>query len=378
MKKFVELIQRVHNERFSVVMNKIAAEKIPVAFLSLAPIDAAVEIVKNLRGQGLNISKLITLQPPPADSELDFDIIHLSDAAKIYPRLEYVLVIDDVAARVAVKNLPNSKVLSINRGDTEHIYQVFMNHLSDLQDVYESLIDEESKKTFCGYWFGNISNRIGEIVYSSTPHYILSGFIPEKDAVIIDGGAYDGGTATIFSAMGCRVYGFEIDKISFETAKKVAAEKNFVIENCGLGSYKHEMRYTPSGSYANHFDAGGSDITQVTTIDAYARENNLPSVDFIKLDVEGAELDTLKGAKISIARFKPILALSAYHKLEDFWTLMNFIKSIRPDYEFAMRQYPETAEDVPLIFNQGRDEIYVKLGIEPELRKFDECVLFAR
>ncbi|MBQ9486493.1 MAG: hypothetical protein IJU91_01650 [Selenomonadaceae bacterium] len=65
MKKFVELVQRVHNERFSVVINKIAAEKIPVAFLSLAPIAAAVEIVKNLRGQGLNISKLITLQPPP-------------------------------------------------------------------------------------------------------------------------------------------------------------------------------------------------------------------------------------------------------------------------------------------------------------------------
>lgn len=65
MKKFVELIQRVHNERFSVVMNKIAAEKIPVAFLSLTPIDTAVEIVKNLRERNLNISKLVTVDPTP-------------------------------------------------------------------------------------------------------------------------------------------------------------------------------------------------------------------------------------------------------------------------------------------------------------------------
>ena len=65
MKKFVELIQRVHQERFSVVMNKIAAEKIPVAFLSLSPINNAIEMVNHLRGQGANINMLITIDPAP-------------------------------------------------------------------------------------------------------------------------------------------------------------------------------------------------------------------------------------------------------------------------------------------------------------------------
>lgn len=139
MKNFVELIQRVHNERFAVVMNKIAAEKIPVAFLSLTPIDAAVEMVKNLRGQGLNISKLITIDPTPlADSELDFDVVHLNDVAKIYPQPEYVLVIEDLAnptAQMAIKNLPHSKVITISRAFSEKLYQFFMQHLTDLQRV---------------------------------------------------------------------------------------------------------------------------------------------------------------------------------------------------------------------------------------------------
>ena len=64
MKKFVELIERAHKERFSVVMNKIVAEKIPVAFLSIAPIEQAIEIVKNLRKQQLNIKELVTVNPP--------------------------------------------------------------------------------------------------------------------------------------------------------------------------------------------------------------------------------------------------------------------------------------------------------------------------
>ena len=77
-----------------------------------------------------------------------------------------------------------------------------MSHLDDLREVYESLIDEASKKTFCGYRLGNISNRFGEIVFANTPHYICEGFIPNRGAVVIDGGVFDGGTAAVFAQMG--------------------------------------------------------------------------------------------------------------------------------------------------------------------------------
>lgn len=65
LKKFIELIQRVHQERYSVVIQRIAKEKIPVAFLSVNPVQNAIEIVKNLRSQGLNITNLISPTPPP-------------------------------------------------------------------------------------------------------------------------------------------------------------------------------------------------------------------------------------------------------------------------------------------------------------------------
>lgn len=270
-----------------------------------------------------------------------------------------------------------SKVINLYKGDYDKIYETFMAHLPELQEVYESLIDEMSKKTFCGYWLGRTSAQPGKFVYSNESHHFVSGFIPERGATVIEAGAYDGGTATLFSDMGYKVYSFELDRNNYALASKVAAEKNFVLENFGLGSYKHEMTYLAWG-LASRLDSRGSQRGQIITLDSYVRENNLPRVDLIRLDVEGAELDTLKGAAATIARFKPILSLSAYRKLEDFWTLMNFVKSIRPDYEFAMRHLYDTPEDIPKDFPEQRIQRLVSLGLEPVEKSYVECLLFAR
>ncbi|MBQ3337269.1 MAG: FkbM family methyltransferase, partial [Selenomonadaceae bacterium] len=206
-----------------------------------------------------------------------------------------------------------------------------------------------------------------------------AGFLPERGAVVIDGGLCDGGTALRFSQMGYEVYGFEMDRENYEVARKVGEENNFVVENLGLGSFKHQTTYThmPNPG-ASRLDSNGQLTATITTLDSYVREKNLPRVDFIKLDVEGAELDVLRGAATTIARFKPILALSAYHKLDDFWTLMNFVKSVRPDYEFAMRQFVISKEDGAYHFHDGLEEFLDSLGLRPALVSFGECVLFAR
>ena len=239
------------------------------------------------------------------------------------------------------------------------------------------MIDEESRKTFCGYWLGRISNQLGKYVFTNSSHYLTAGFIPADGAIVIDCGVFDGGTATIFSEMGYKVYGFEMDKNNFEISKKIAAEKNFIVENLGLGSFKHEVKYNSNGS-SSQITPEGELTVQVTNIDAYFRENKIPRVDFIKWDVEGAELDILKGAKTTIARWKPILSISAYHKPDDFWTLMNFVKSIRPDYEFALRHGAATHEEEGTNITEQFELYLDSLGLESDWRSWYEMVLFAR
>ena len=208
-------------------------------------------------------------------------------------------------------------------------------------------------------------------------HYLIEGFIPERDAVVIDVGVFDGGTAAIFAEMGYKVYGFEMDRKNYETSLKVAKEKNFVVEPFGLGSCKQKIKYASSGNSGSKLTGQGNDIAEIITLDSYVNEKKLSRVDFLKMDVEGAELEVLRGAVTTIARFKPILAISVYHKVDDFWTLMNFVKSIRPDYEFVMRQFGRRPETEPSKFKDLPSK-FLPLGLRPEYRTFEECVLFAR
>jgi FkbM family methyltransferase len=71
----------------------------------------------------------------------------------------------------------------------------------------------------------------------------------------------------------------------------------------------------------------------LTTIDKLVGELALPRVDFIKMDVEGAEIPALAGAHDTIARFKPRLAIATEHKPDDEYTIPAAVRKVRPDYQ---------------------------------------------
>lgn len=75
------------------------------------------------------------------------------------------------------------------------------------------------------------------------------------------------------------------------------------------------------------------DSFDCTTLDDYASDR-LPRVDFIKMDIEGAELDAIEGARDLIQAHKPRLAISAYHKPEDLWEIPQKLKALNPRYDF--------------------------------------------
>jgi FkbM family methyltransferase len=79
--------------------------------------------------------------------------------------------------------------------------------------------------------------------------------------------------------------------------------------------------------------ASPSTVTvQTTTIDNLASELQLPRVDFIKMDIEGAEIAALHGSARVLKQWKPRLAISAYHKFDDFYEIPQLISKINPSY----------------------------------------------
>ncbi|MDH5570674.1 MAG: FkbM family methyltransferase [Gammaproteobacteria bacterium] len=75
------------------------------------------------------------------------------------------------------------------------------------------------------------------------------------------------------------------------------------------------------------------------TIDTYVKNNNITKVDYIKMDIEGYELNALKGAKTVLERYKPKLGISAYHRNEDFYVLMKYIDQLNLGYKFYFDHY---------------------------------------
>ena len=80
----------------------------------------------------------------------------------------------------------------------------------------------------------------------------------------------------------------------------------------------------------------GNDIINVVSIDEVIINKD---VNFVKMDIEGAEVEALNGAKELISKYEPILAISAYHKYDDLWTILETINSFNVEYKYFMRMY---------------------------------------
>lgn len=76
----------------------------------------------------------------------------------------------------------------------------------------------------------------------------------------------------------------------------------------------------------------------ITTLDKYCSQNNIKP-DFIKMDIEGAELSALKGAIATIQKCRPQLAISIYHSDSDFINIPLFLKNNLTNYHFALGHY---------------------------------------
>jgi FkbM family methyltransferase len=92
-----------------------------------------------------------------------------------------------------------------------------------------------------------------------------------------------------------------------------------------------------SDDTVTHGDWPGS--VDTVTIDATVDRLGLPRVDFVKMDIEGAELDALKGGEQTIRRHRPKLAISLYHKPEDFETIPRWLAGLDLGYEFYLEHH---------------------------------------
>jgi FkbM family methyltransferase len=83
-------------------------------------------------------------------------------------------------------------------------------------------------------------------------------------------------------------------------------------------------------------EPSGEGRAKTDTIDDLIERGVVGRVDFIKFDIEGAELNALRGAESALRRFRPRLAIAAYHRADDLATIPEYLSSLDVGYRFRL------------------------------------------
>jgi len=178
----------------------------------------------------------------------------------------------------------------------------------------------------------------------------------EKGDIAIDGGGCWGDTALYMAAKGAeRVYSFEFSEENLKildqnlAANPKLTEHITVVQKAIWNEDGVHLNFQTQGPATSLVKLdGGSDHVDTVTIDTFVEQMKIERVDFIKMDIEGAEMNALKGARKTIERFGPKLAITVYHKPEDLFTIPQLMKSIRPDYDLYLDHFTTGATETVL------------------------------
>lgn len=183
--------------------------------------------------------------------------------------------------------------------------------------------------------------RIGSLYATRGWQYFDCEYImPERGEVFVDCGCFDGGTSADFIRW-CNgeydsIIAFEPDKFSNANIKQNCKYDRFTLYPYATGAKREEVCFNAASDGGSRIDTKGSEVVTVESIDNILDGRKAT---YIKLDVEGAELDTLKGAQKTIINYKPRLAISIYHKPLDMIEIPKYVMELRDDYKFCIRHY---------------------------------------
>ena len=189
-----------------------------------------------------------------------------------------------------------------------------------------------------------IENFLLFYIFGLKQYDVKNIFEVKEDATIFDIGAWKGDTAYFFSkkcSNKARIYAFEPDDYAFQILEKIKEKyklNNIITKNILLSNAEKEI------DFVSMIENTPTIKKNAITIDKFVEENNFEKIDYIKMDVEGAERNILEGAIKTIKKFKPSLAIAIYHGgklfMEDFYNIPIFIKNvINEDYEYYIRTF---------------------------------------
>lgn len=262
-------------------------------------------------------------------------------AAGIRHYMDYFSLADASQGR-----LPQVQAIAATRQDYEQ-------HAANYRAIRQRLHDETSRDIFdllLDFRRNGDLRPMRVFEYAADRQYFEPFLGLGTDEIFVDGGGFDGYTSLEF-ARRCpdfaAIHVFEPSAKMLAVAReKLAATPRVTFHQLGLYNSPATLSFDASEGSASRISESGSDSIEVAKLDDVVGDK----VTLIKLDLEGAELAALQGARQHILDDHPKLAIAVYHQPADFWQIPEFILGLRQDYTLHLRHYTEGWTETVMFF----------------------------
>lgn len=212
-----------------------------------------------------------------------------------------------------------------------------------VEQVKKLMFDDRSRKTLDSIVTKRENGFIDytDVMIRGSDYFIEEFWDPIIGGVYVDGGGYDGDTIKEI---------YEWTKGRFKKIFTFEPQQNLAnkIES-DLWHYNNKVQLIRKGLWfcntelcfkegnetvSGKVNENGDSIIETTSLDDVVEDEH---IDFIKMDIEGAEVEALRGAIKTIQRDMPKLAICIYHKPDDLWRIPLMIHEMVPSYKMYIR-----------------------------------------
>ena len=266
-------------------------------------------------------------------------LAYYSDAYVVIPPHRYI---KDIKKQFLKVGYDEKKLISIDFN-----VLVYTHDIEKCENAFYLLADSRSRSIFherLDFLNTGDVKHLGKTCDPDTMYFDSEILIFADDEIVIDGGG--GASGSTFLKLMNRTKAFkrylfcEPDPGNMHMAKtNLSQYGNIEFVPKALWSKCDVLCFSATATTVSHLKTGVADYknqVEVTSIDELLGGQRCT---FIKMDVEGAEMEALRGAVETISKYKPKLAICAYHKPGDFIDIPLLINETNSDYAIYLRHY---------------------------------------
>lgn len=354
-------------KQFAELFGVGAKEKLPVVFYGAA--GYAVKLKDYLSKKLIEVDDFFVSDDYINDPEIKFSGVKtFKDVLKFFNKFNVVIARGEIDQARKI-------ILEKNSSQVSGVFDFMPNDLSldflisnevEFQKVLDLLSDDLSKETLISIINARITcdcEYIKKIICKSQ-YFIDKIVFGLKGEVFVDGGAFTGDTLAFFIRdepyLYSKYYAFEPDIKNYTELVGFVREKNLkdiFIFSKGLWSMPGTLNFLTGCGSASSLCVNSASVLEerddsargeMISIQVDTIDNLCPDATFIKMDIEGAELEALKGAAETIRRNRPKLAICVYHKPEHLFEIPLYIHSLVPEYRLYLRHHSELETETVL------------------------------